>query len=97
MYADTKLGFEKRENVLQREKRDLVQRANELEQQYKTLLEQFTQLSDKMSAIQSKIQNPAVSRRTLTQELLLQLFINEKKIRYLLKNRSMMTRLVDTI
>ncbi|XP_068238323.1 nucleoprotein TPR-like isoform X2 [Palaemon carinicauda] len=52
---DTRLGFEKRENILRRENKDLMLRAHELEEQNKALLDNFTQLSDKMAAIQAKL------------------------------------------
>ncbi|XP_064098408.1 nucleoprotein TPR-like isoform X2 [Macrobrachium nipponense] len=52
---DTRLGFEKRENILRRENKDLMVRAHELEEQNKALLDNFTQLSDKMAAIQAKL------------------------------------------
>ncbi|KAK7072171.1 hypothetical protein SK128_026556, partial [Halocaridina rubra] len=58
---DTRLGFEKRENVLRRENKDLLLRAHELEEQNKALLDQFTQLSDKMAAIQAKLSTPGAS------------------------------------
>ncbi|KAK4316810.1 hypothetical protein Pmani_012065 [Petrolisthes manimaculis] len=51
---DTRLGFEQRENVLRVENNELVARCNELEQSNQSLLNQFTQLSDKMAAIQAK-------------------------------------------
>ncbi|XP_042237084.1 nucleoprotein TPR-like isoform X2 [Homarus americanus] len=52
---DTRLGFEERENVLRRENKDLLARSHELEEQNKSILDQFTQLSDKMAAIQTKL------------------------------------------
>nr|XP_045610228.1 nucleoprotein TPR-like [Procambarus clarkii] len=52
---DTRLGFEERENVMRRENKDLMARCHELEEQNKSILDQFTQLSDKMAAIQSKL------------------------------------------
>ncbi|KAG7160494.1 Nucleoprotein TPR-like [Homarus americanus] len=51
----TRLGFEERENVLRRENKDLLARSHELEEQNKSILDQFTQLSDKMAAIQTKL------------------------------------------
>ncbi|XP_063612017.1 nucleoprotein TPR-like, partial [Penaeus indicus] len=55
---DTRLGFEERENLLRRENKDLLMRSHELEEQNKALLDQFTQLSDKMAALQTKLSVP---------------------------------------
>lgn len=59
-FSDTRLGFEDRENVLRRENKDILIRCNELEEQNKSILDQFTQLSDKMAAIQTKLASAEV-------------------------------------
>ncbi|KAG0724324.1 Nucleoprotein TPR [Chionoecetes opilio] len=51
---ETRLGFEERETTLRKENKELMVRSHELEEQNKSLLDQFTQLSDKMAAMQRK-------------------------------------------
>ena len=55
---DTRLGFEERETLLRQEAKNLTSRVHELEDQNKSLLDQFTQLSDKMATIQNKLTEP---------------------------------------
>lgn len=64
-FTDTRLGFEERENLLRRENKDLLMRSHELEEQNKALLDQFTQLSDKMAALQTKLSVPGVIKHLL--------------------------------
>ena len=59
-FTETRLGFEERETTLRKENKDLMVRSHELEEQNKSLLDQFTQLSDKMAAVQRKLTSSEV-------------------------------------